>query len=142
MTDHPGDALPPETWDALVQEANRIRTRAHAPYSNFQVGAALLTESGEIISGCNVEIASIGATTCAERNAIAAAVARGEKTFKALAVSTVNAPSAPCGICRQVLAEFCDALPILLTNPEGDRVFTTLDELLPMRFSGRDFLED
>jgi cytidine deaminase len=137
MSDQPSE----ETWDALVRTAIEARKNAYAPYSNFTVGAALLTTSGEIFPGCNVEIASIGATTCAERNAVHGAVGAGHRTLAALCVLTdLDPPGAPCGICRQVLAEFSDELPILLVNPAGDRRHTSLDELLPLRFSGRDFL--
>ncbi|RAL22207.1 cytidine deaminase [Lujinxingia litoralis] len=130
-----------EDWARLERAALQVREHAHVPYSNFPVGAALLTEDGEVVVGCNVENATIGATVCAERNAIGTAVASGQQRFVALAVVTdVDEPSAPCGICRQVLAEFCDDLPILMLNTSGTRRFTTLDELLPMRFSGRDFL--
>ena len=131
-----------ETWEKLVETASQVRKNAHVPYSSFPVGAAILTASGTIVAGCNVEIASIGATSCAERTAIGCAIAKGHREIRALCVITdVDPPSAPCGICRQVLAEFCDNLPILLINPQGNRRFTTLDELLPMRFSGRDFVE-
>ncbi len=141
MSDTP-DTISDETWAALIDAASEARDRAYAPYSDFPVGAALLTTDGEIVPGCNIEIASIGATTCAERNAIHQAVGAGHRSFKALCVITdIDPPGAPCGICRQVLAEFCDHLPILLINPAGDRRHTTLDELLPMRFSGRDFLD-
>jgi cytidine deaminase len=131
------------TWERLAEAARAVRPRAYVPYSDFPVGAALLTPAGEIFAGCNVENATIGATSCAERTAIGCAIAAGHREFVALAVITaVDPPSAPCGICRQVLAEFCDDLPILLLNPAGGHRFTTLDELLPMRFSGRDFVDE
>lgn len=131
------------TWQRLADAALDVRERAHVPYSKFPVGAALLTDDGEIITGCNVENATIGATVCAERNAIGCAVSQGHRAFRALAVVTdVDPPAAPCGICRQVLAEFCEDLPILLLTSEGQRRTTTLDELLPMRFSGLDFNHD
>lgn len=133
------EAISDETWDALYEAALEVRERAHAPYSGFKVGAALLTESGEIFVGCNIENASIGATVCAERTAIGTAIARGQTHPKALCVVTrLDTPAAPCGICRQVLAEFADELPILIANIDGDRVYTTLDELLPLRFGARD----
>lgn len=130
-------------WARLIKAAQQVRLNAHVPYSNFAVGAALLTDDGEIFTGVNVEIASIGGTVCAERSAISHAVTKGRKSFRALAVVTsMDPPSAPCGICRQVLAEFCDDLPVMMVNPDGVRRAATLDELLPLRFSGRDFLED
>lgn len=127
--------IPANTWDALFEAARDVRERAYAPYSNFPVGAALLMESGDIYTGCNVENASIGATVCAERTAIGAAVAHGERRAKALAVVTdLDPAAAPCGICRQVLSEFADDLPILMASADGAREFTTLDDLLPHRF--------
>lgn len=130
------------TWLRLIEAAKTVQPRAHVPYSNFHVGAALLGESGEIYTGVNVEIASIGATVCAERSAISKAITAGEKRFVALCVITrMDPPSAPCGICRQCLAEFCEDLPVLMINPEGGRRMSSLDELLPLRFSGLDFLD-
>ena len=140
--DEPFGAISETDWQRLEKAAIAVRERAYVPYSRFPVGAALLTPDGDIVVGCNVENATIGATVCAERNAIGTAVASDQREFVALCVVTdVDEPSAPCGICRQVLAEFCDDLPILMINTRGDRRFTTLDQLLPMRFSGRDFLE-
>lgn len=134
------DDIDDATWQRLADAARTARSQAYVPYSKFPVGAALLTDSGDIVTGCNVENATIGATVCAERTAIGCAVSSGTTEFRALCViSDVEPPAAPCGICRQSLAEFCDDLPILLVNPAGERRRTTLDELLPMRFSGRDF---
>src|SRR5690554_1451168 len=134
-------AISENDWQRLEKAAIEVRKRAYVPYSNFPVGAAMLTAEGGIVVGCNVENASIGATVCAERNLIGTALANDQRDFVALCVVTdVEEPSAPCGICRQVLAEFCDDLPILMINTHGQRRFTTLDQLLPMRFSGRDFL--
>jgi cytidine deaminase len=94
-----------------------------------------LTEAGEVVQGCNVENATIGATVCAERTAVGTAVAEGHRTFEALCIVTNSEPpAAPCGICRQVLAEFCEELPILVINPEGSREFMRLSELLPRAF--------
>lgn len=123
------------TWDRLVEAARDVRRRAYVPYSEFAVGAAILTESGEIIAGCNVENASLGATICAERVAIGTAVSRGAGRPQAICVLTsLDEPAAPCGVCRQVLAEFADDLPILLASTSGARILTSLDELLPRRF--------
>lgn len=122
-------------FQALIDAACQARTAAYAPYSHFLVGAALLTESGAIIVGCNVENASYGLTMCAERVALGAAVAAGQRRFTALAVaSSVGCP--PCGACRQVLAEFATDLPILLVAVEtGHRVTrTSLAKLFPARF--------
>ena len=124
-----------EAEQVIVDAAMGAREHAHAPYSNFKVGAALLTEDGNVHTGCNVENASYGASVCAERNAVANALAAGEKKFTRLAVVTrTSPPSAPCGLCRQVLIEFCDDLPILLCNPAGEIVRTTLQELQPLPF--------
>jgi cytidine deaminase len=135
--DNPADEIPDEVWDELIDCATEVKDNAWVPYSEFPVGAALLTESGDVVTGCNVENASIGGTVCAERTAVGTAVSRGETEFRALCiVSDVDPPAAPCGICRQVLAEFCEQLPILLANEQGDRDLTTLGELLPRAFRG------
>ncbi len=134
-------------WDQLAAAALAARRRAHAPYSRFKVGAALLAaEAGggpmitaggpTIISGCNVENVSYGGAICAERGAICSAVAAGHKRFAALAVATsAPEPAPPCGLCLQVLAEFCDDdLEILLVNTSGERRKTRLGRLLPRAF--------
>ncbi len=122
----------------LIRHACEARQHAHAPYSKFLVGAALLTESGEIISGCNVENASYGLTICAERVAFGTAVAAGHRRFQALAIAT-SGGHAPCGACRQFAAEFCEGLPILLIDAEHPDHVTesNLCELLPGRFELR-----
>lgn len=128
------------TWDKLADEAIKAQAFAYAPYSDFHVGAALLTEDGEIIHGCNIENATFGATVCAERTAVGTALAKGKSRFKALAVVTgAESTVAPCGICRQVLAEFAEHLPVLLLTNSGLRDFVTVDELLPHRFKKSDF---
>lgn len=124
-----------EAEQRLIDAAKNARDNAHAPYSKFKVGAALLTKDGNIYASCNVENASYGASVCAERNAVASAVAAGVKDFKMLAIITQSdPPAAPCGLCRQVLVEFCDDLPILLCNLKGEVVRTTLRELQPLPF--------
>lgn len=119
----------------LVQEAKRVRERAYAPYSKYQVGAALATATGKIFTGCNFENASYGACICAERNAIGQMIAAGEREPVACAVVTGGAtPGSPCGICRQVLAEFARDMPVVLVglHPGGEaRRETTLAALLP-----------
>ena len=126
--------LSPDVVDALVQAAAGVRRRAHAPYSGYAVGAAVLDEEGRTHLGCNVENASYGLTVCAERHAVAAAVAAGATELRGVAVVTASAPPAsPCGACRQVLAEFGD-FPVILANPAGDRRLTTVAELLPDAF--------
>lgn len=131
--------LSPETADRLVEAAAAARERAHAPYSGFAVGAAALSADGRIHVGCNVENASYGLSVCAERNAIAAAVASGQRRIEALAVVTdTDPPASPCGACRQVLVEFGD-YPVILANPAGARVLTRVRDLLPDAFTP-DFL--
>jgi len=120
----------------LVEAALEVRRNAYAPYSGFAVGAALRGADGRIYSGCNVENASYGATICAERNALARAVAEGERRFELLVIATSSSPPAPpCGLCRQVLGEFRTDLPMLLVNPRGEVVRTRLDRLLPQPFT-------
>ncbi len=120
----------------LITAACAVRERAYAPYSNFPVGAALLAESGQIVSACNVENASYGLTICAERNAVFSAVTQGLREFRGLALATVGGVT-PCGACRQVLAEFCDDLPIWIVdvNLPDQFVEWSLNQLLPGRFA-------
>jgi cytidine deaminase len=124
--------------DRLVQHAKAVRQRAHAPYSKYQVGAAIATKSGRIFEGCNVENASYGATICAERGAIMQMIAAGERDPIACAVVTVDGGS-PCGICRQVLAEFAPDMPIALVTAGEDAEeesghVVRLADLLPLAF--------
>ncbi|MGB8991126.1 MAG: cytidine deaminase [Desulfobaccales bacterium] len=119
----------------LLAAARRAREAAYAPYSNFTVGAAVLTATGEIFSGCNLENASLGATMCAERVAICTAVAAGWRNFTALAViADTPDPVAPCGLCRQVLAEFSPDCPVLMANLAGQWRLVNLQELFPLAF--------
>jgi cytidine deaminase len=118
----------------LLGAARAVRLRAHAPYSRYRVGAAVLDERGRIHVGCNVENASFGLTVCAERNAVAAAVAAGAKRIRAVAVITRNGAS-PCGACRQVLAELgAPTTEVVLASPAGGATTLTLDALLPQAF--------
>ena len=126
-----------EQAEALIAAATEAQARAYAPYSHFKVGAALLGESGRIYQGCNVENVSYGLTSCAERNAIFGAVLQGEQRFSAVAVVTgAETPTAPCGACRQVLAEFAgEEMVVLLATLDGARHDTTLPTLLPLSFT-------
>jgi cytidine deaminase len=118
----------------LVDAALKVRSRARAPYSGFLVGAAILDLDGLVHVGCNVENASYGLSVCAERHAVAAAVAAGARGVEALAVVTgTSPPVSPCGACRQVLAEFGD-FPVVLANPDGEKIITSVVELLPDSF--------
>lgn len=119
----------------LIQAAAEARLRAYAPYSKFLVGAAVLTTSGRIFQGCNIENSSYGATTCAEQVALFQAYANGERTFEALAVVTdTHPPCPPCGICRQVILELAGDINIILANESGDQRLFKLHELLPEAF--------
>jgi cytidine deaminase len=131
-----------ETTDKLIDAATAVRERAYAPYSNFAVGAALLGTDGSVFVGCNVENASFGLAICAERSAIASAVAQGVHEFEALVVVTDSSPpAAPCGACRQVLTEFGD-FPVLLVNPAGESRSSSIAELQPHPFRGDSLRKD
>jgi cytidine deaminase len=128
-------SLAPDDEDALRKAALLARARAYAPYSSFRVGAALLCSDGEVLLGCNVENASYGLCQCAERTAVGTAVASGRRTFIAIAIATASSPpSPPCGMCRQVLSEFCDDLPLLLVNPQGEQETVSLKAIFPTSF--------
>jgi cytidine deaminase len=119
----------------LLDAAFEARQRAYAPYSKFLVGAALLTEDGTIVHGCNVENASYGATNCAERTAVFAAVAQGQRKFRAIAiVGDLETPITPCGICRQVLSEFGHDIVVIGSNLKRDTMVTTVGAILPGAF--------
>jgi cytidine deaminase len=123
-----------EQMDALFLEAQKIAMSAYAPYSKFHVGAALLCKDGTIVRGVNVENRSFGLTICAERNAITAAIAMGQREFFALAISTPDSarPVGPCGACRQVLGEFMPPdTPVRFGGSGPERINTTIGELLP-----------
>ena len=120
----------------LVQIALDAREKAYVPYSGFRVGAALLTETGKVYTGVNIENLSYGATNCAERTAVFKAVSEGEKKFKVIAItSDSNEFTFPCGICRQVIKEFTDKdTRILCSNNAGEFTALTVKDLLPYAF--------
>ena len=119
----------------LVDQARDARLHAYAPYSHFAVGAALRASSGRVYLGVNVENASYPAGICAERSALVAAVTAGERHFEAIAVVTdTPAPTSPCGVCRQMLAEFGLELRVTLATLSGQQVEMSLGELLPRAF--------
>jgi cytidine deaminase len=120
--------------DPLVKAARAAQARAYAPYSNFRVGAALESDSGDVFVGCNVENASYGLTICAERAAVCAAVVAGARRLRrAVVVSDSDPPAAPCGACRQVLSEFGPDLRVEAVGPRGSTAWT-MAELLPAAF--------
>jgi cytidine deaminase len=122
--------------EELIEIAKKTREKAYAPYSNFKVGAALLTKSGKVFTGCNVENASFGASMCAERVAVFKAVSEGETEFEAIAVvGDTDNPTTPCGMCRQVLSEFSLDIKIYSANLNGKVQENTLREILPYAFT-------
>ncbi len=128
-------------WEQLFEAAKKVRERAHAPYSRFPVGAAVLYADGQVVSGCNVENSSYGLSVCAERGALAAGVSQGRGKPVAIAI-VVDTPSPcpPCGMCRQVMLEFAPKeMPVRSRNLKGDEARYTLGELLPHAFTS-DFL--
>lgn len=122
-----------EQKQQLLQAACAIQKKAYAPYSNYKVGAAILTENGRVFTGVNVENASYGLCNCAERTAVFKMVSEGIQELYAVAVCTENGGS-PCGACRQVLTEFAADVPVLLTDVDGNVRETTLYTLLPDHF--------
>ena len=129
-----------ELYARLMASAVAAREYSYSPYSGYRVGAALLGADGKIYTGCNIENAGYTPTNCAERTAVFKAVSEGEREFTAIAVvggsgETLDAACTPCGVCRQVLAEFCEPeMPVILGTPEEMRVMT-LGELLPFAFT-------
>ena len=125
----------------LMDCAIKAREKAYSPYSHFAVGAALLCEDGTLYEGCNIENASYGLTNCAERTVIFKAVSEGHIKFKALAVvADTEGPCAPCGACRQVMAEFKIPL-IIMGNLMGNIKMVTIEEVLPFSFSEYDVID-
>lgn len=130
-------------YKELIRIAIKAREMAYVPYSNFKVGAAVLTEDESIYSGCNIENASFGAANCAERTAIFKAVSEGHSTIKAIAiVGDTTAYTYPCGICRQVISEFAEGnTPVILAKNESDYIVKTLEEILPGAFTKKDLIK-
>ncbi len=125
--------------ETLLKAAREAQRQAYAPYSHFAVGAALLTASGKVFTGCNIENASYGLTICAERVAVGSAVAAGERDFVAMAVVAPSpGPISPCGACRQILVEFNPGMRLILANLDGEVLETTAGDLLPGAFTARD----
>jgi cytidine deaminase len=127
--------LSPELAQRLLDAADEARKQAYAPYSKFAVGAAVTTEGGDIFTGCNIENASYGGTMCAERVAIFKAISAGHKTIQLVAViANHSTPVPPCGICRQVIAEFGQEAIVLMANTKGLTRTASMKELLPYTF--------
>jgi cytidine deaminase len=123
---------------ALVVAARAAREQAIATYSGFRVGAALLTSSGDVIKGCNIENATYGLTTCAERVALLKALSDGHRQFAMIAVvADTEAPTPPCGPCRQLLWEYCGDIPVVMANLTRVTATLQLADLLPLPFDGR-----
>lgn len=127
--------------ECLINEAIKVMSYSYSSYSNFKVGAALLTESGKIYTGCNIENASFSATNCAERTAFFKAISEGERNFEKIAIvgglnGIVSDYTPPCGICRQVMSEFCKPdFKIILAKSENEYIEYKLSEILPLSFS-------
>lgn len=122
---------------SLIIAAKNARELAYAPYSNFKVGAALLTADGKVHQGCNIENASYGLSNCAERTALFKAYAECDREYKMLVIAAdTKKPIPPCGACRQVMLELCPAdMPVVMVNLKGDVVQSTVQQLLPGAFS-------
>jgi cytidine deaminase len=122
-------------YDALISAAKQARENAHAPFSDFRVGAAVRANSGRVYAGCNIENASYGLTCCAERVAIFKALSEGERGFEAIAVVTeTDNLTPPCGACRQIIWEFCGDVPVILANLKGKIEHESAGKLLPRPF--------
>ena len=128
----------------LITEALKARDMAYAPYSKFQVGAALLTKDGKVYRGCNIENAAYSMCNCAERTALFKAVSEGDTEFQMLAVAAdTPGPVCPCGACRQVISELCTKdVIVVLTNLQGQIKEMTVEELLPGAFSSEDLHDE
>ena len=119
----------------LIEAAVKARENSHAPYSNFRVGAAVRTKDGKIYTGCNIETASFSPTICAERVAIWKAVSESEKEFTEIAVvADTEELTPPCGVCRQIIWEFCGDIPVIFANLQGKDEIIQMKELLPRAF--------
>jgi cytidine deaminase len=125
-----------ENYRTLIQASRKAKRRAHAPYSGFHVGAALLTSDGVVFTGCNVENSSYGLTICAERTAIFKAISEGKKKFKAIAITSDGTDvTPPCGACRQVLWDLAGNIDVVLDSHSGIPLQMKLESLLPIPFS-------
>ncbi len=127
-----------EELKKLIESAKQVREKAHAPFSEFKVGAAVETKDGRVFIGCNIESASYGLTVCAERVAIWKAVSEGEKEFTNLTVVADSEElTPPCGACRQIIWEFCGDVPVTFANLKGNVETSQMKELLPRAFDAK-----
>jgi len=133
MNNQPLPVTKTSNWDDLLKEAMKAREYSYSPYSQYKVGAALLTRKGTIYKGCNIENAGYTPSVCAERTAIFKAISEGESDFVAMAVVTLNG-GAPCGVCRQVMREFAPDLIVIVGDINGNYQVFTLPDLLPHSF--------
>lgn len=122
--------------DAIVKAALEVRENAHAPYSKYTVGAAVETDDGTIITGCNVESSSYGLTICAERAALCSAIAQGHRSFKRIAISS-KGDAGPCGACRQFIWDLCGNIPLIMIGDDGTTEELMSGHLLPKAFDDR-----
>jgi cytidine deaminase len=123
------------TYKSLAKRAQAARKHSHSPYSQFRVGAALLSKTGKVFTGCNIEISTFALTICAERTAIFKAISEGSSRFKAIAIATDESGfTPPCGACRQVLMDLAGNIDVLITNRRGVIRQYTLEELFPLPF--------
>lgn len=129
----PKPELTEDVIQVLIEVANNMRDEAYAPYSHYHVGAALLSKTGEVYGGCNVENAAYPMSICAERTALVKAISEGERVFDAIAVVTKDGGS-PCGACRQMLSEFGLDIDVIISDEKGNYTLTTTGELLPLAF--------
>ncbi|MCR5219014.1 cytidine deaminase [Treponema sp.] len=133
-----------EMYKKLISEAIKMLDFSYVPYSHFHVGAALLTDQDQIYTGCNIENSAFGPTNCAERTAFFKAISEGKKSFKAIAI--VGGPDGkikdycpPCGVCRQVMREFCkNNFEVILAKSPDEYIVKTLEEILPLSFGSED----
>ncbi len=126
------------TEESLIDIAKEVRERAYAPYSNFKVGAAVETEDGDVYTGCNAESASYGMTVCAERVNISKDISSGEPKISRIAVVVDTEDlTPPCGVCRQIIWEFCGDVPVILSNLHGKKETLMMGELLPRAFDSK-----
>lgn len=129
-------------YERLIKHAQNARAHSHSPFSHFRVGSAVLTASGKVFTGCNIENSSFGLTICAERTALFKAVSEGHSKFTAIAISTdEESPVAPCGACRQVIMDLAGDIDVVMTGKHGARRVARMSELFPFPFGPGNLLK-